>query len=216
MDSDWAIAARRTERFTDHATMPRQASTARPIRPRAAPTAMKTVPSGVFVVCMYGAFAVGGTVTMGAPVVVVDEDVDVVVVETDDVVLVLSVVEVEVSVEEVDEVVVVSMVVVVFSDFVEVDEEDVVVSVFSEDEVEVVSLVVAVVSVTLGVLVLVLSLVERSSVVWATSAFVSVVLSPAFWADTRAAMTITSRKRRISRGWEFPSPRGRSRMVTRQ
>jgi hypothetical protein len=162
---------------------------------------------------MYGAFAVGGTVTMGAPVVV-DEDVDVVVVETDDVVLVVSVVEVEVSVE-VDEVVVVSMVVVVFSDFVEVEEDEVVVSVFSE-EVEVVSLVVAVVSVTLGVLVLVLSLVERSSVVWATSAFVSVVLSPAFWADTRAAMTITSRKRRISRGWEFPSPRGRSRMVTRQ
>jgi hypothetical protein len=84
----------------------------------------------------------------------------------------------------------------------------------SEDEVEVVSLAVVVVSVTLGVVVL-LSLVERSSVVWA-SAVVSVVLSPAFWADTRAAMTITNRKRRISRGWEFPSPRGRSLMVTRQ
>jgi hypothetical protein len=179
---------------------------------------MKTVPSGVFVVCMYGAFAVGGTVTIGAPVVV-DEDVDSVVVETDDVVVSVVEVEVEVSEVEVDEVVVVSMVVVVLSDFVEEEEEEeevVVVVVFpvSEDEVEVVSLAVVVVSVTLGVVVL-LSLVERSSVVWA-SAVVSVVLSPAFWADTRAAMTITNRKRRISRGWEFPSPRGRSLMVTRQ
>jgi hypothetical protein len=167
---------------------------------------------------MYGAFAVGGTVTIGAPVVV-DEDVDSVVVETDDVVVSVVEVEVEVSEVEVDEVVVVSMVVVVLSDFVEeveVEEVVVVVVVFpvSEDEVEVVSLAVVVVSVTLGVVVL-LSLVERSSVVWA-SAVVSVVLSPAFWADTRAAMTITNRKRRISRGWEFPSPRGRSLMVTRQ
>jgi hypothetical protein len=177
---------------------------------------MKTVPSGVFVVCMYGAFAVGGTVTIGAPVVV-DEDVDSVVVETDDVVVSVVEVEVEVSEVEVDEVVVVSMVVVVLSDFVEEEEEEVVVVVVfpvSEDEVEVVSLAVVVVSVTLGVVVL-LSLVERSSVVWA-SAVVSVVLSPAFWADTRAAMTITNRKRRISRGWELPSPRGRSLMVTRQ
>jgi hypothetical protein len=35
------------------------------MKPSAAPTAMKTVPSGVLVVCMYGAPAVGGTVTMG-------------------------------------------------------------------------------------------------------------------------------------------------------
>lgn len=146
-----AMAARRTERFTDHATIPRQARTASPINPSIAPTAMKTVPSGVFVVCMYGAFAVGGMVTMG-PLVVVEveveddvEDVDVVV-ETDDVVVVvLSVVEVEVSDDEVV-VVVVSMLVVV------VESEDVVLVVLSDVDVEdVVSVVEAVLSVTLGV-----------------------------------------------------------------
>lgn len=173
-DSDCAMAARRTDLFTDHATMPRQARTANPISPSKAPTAIKTVPSGVFVVCMYGAFAVGGTVTITASVVVEDEDVDVVVVETDDVVVVLSV---EVVSEEVDEVVsVVAMVVVVLSDLVEVEEEVVLVD-FSDEEVEVVSAVVAsVVSVTLGVL----SLDEGSSVVWAASAVVSVFVSPAF------------------------------------
>lgn len=60
-------AARRTDRLTDHATSPRHASTESPIKPRAAPTAMNTVPSGVFDFCMYGASAVGGTVTTGYP-----------------------------------------------------------------------------------------------------------------------------------------------------
>lgn len=59
------MAAFRTERLTDHATIPRQARTARPRKPSTAPTAMKSVPSGVFDVCMYGASASGGTVTTG-------------------------------------------------------------------------------------------------------------------------------------------------------
>lgn len=46
------MAARRTERFTDHATIARQASKVRPMRPKAAPTAMKTVPSGALLSCM--------------------------------------------------------------------------------------------------------------------------------------------------------------------
>lgn len=145
-----AMAARRTERLTDHATIPRQASTASPIRPRMAPTAMKTVPSGVFVVCMYGAFAVGGMVTTAAPVVVEDEDEDedVVVVETEDVVVVVSEVEVDVSD---DEVVVVAMLVV----DVDVDDVDVVEVVVSDVDVEDVASVEAVVSLTLGVLLVV-------------------------------------------------------------
>lgn len=168
---EWARAARRTERFTDHATIPRQARTARPIKPRIAPTAMKTVPSGVFDVCIYGAFAVGGMVTMAPPVDVEDEDedVDVVVVETEDVV-VSEEVEVEVS-----DVVVVDMVVVDVEDVEDVDVEDVVVEVvLSEVVVEVLSVEV-VLSVTLGVL----SVVEGSAVVWA-----SVVLSAAGTAET--------------------------------
>lgn len=59
------MAARRTERLIDHATMPRQASTDSPMKPKAAPTAMKTVPSGTFDFCMYGALVVGGTVATG-------------------------------------------------------------------------------------------------------------------------------------------------------
>lgn len=142
------MAARRTERFTDHATMPRQARTASPMNPSIAPTAMKTVPSGVLDVCMYGAFAMGGTVTMG-PLVVVEAENVVVVVGTDDVVVVLSVVEVEVS----DEVVVGSMLVVVdeLEDVVDV----VLLVVLSDVEVDVEdvvdSVVEAEVSVTLGV-----------------------------------------------------------------
>ena len=173
---EWARAARRTERFTDHATIPRQASTARPIKPRMAPTAMKTVPSGVFDVCMYGAFAVGGMVTTAPPVDVEDEDVDVVVVET--VVVVVSE-EVEVDVADVVVVdVVVDIVVVDIVDVVDVEDvdvEDVVVEVvLSEVVVEVLSLEV-VLSVTLGVL----SVVEGSAVVWA-----SVVVSAAGTAET--------------------------------
>lgn len=176
------MAARLTDLLTDHATIPRQASTANPINPSRAPTAMNTVPSGVFVVCMYGAFAVGGTVTMGAAVVVEDEveDEEVVVVETD-VVDVLSLVDVVLS-EDVDEDDVVVSILVVFSDLVEEEEdEEEVLVVLSDEEDEVDSAVVAaVVSVTLGVL----SLVERSSVVWAASAVVSDFVSPALWADT--------------------------------
>lgn len=151
-----AMAARRTERFTDHATIPRQARTANPMNPSIAPTAMKTVPSGVLDVCMYGAFAMGGTVTMG-PLVVVEAENVVVVVGTDDVVVVLSVVEVvsdevvvvgsmlEVvdMVDELDDVVDVVLLVVLAD--VEVDVEDVVGSVV-EAEVSVTLGVVAVVN----------------------------------------------------------------------
>lgn len=141
-----AMAARRTERFTDHATIPRHARTASPISPSIAPTAMKTVPSGMFDVCMYGAFSMGGTVTMG-PLAVVEAESVAVVVETD-VVVVLSVV--DVSDEEV--VVVVSMAV------VEVESDDVALVVLSD---------VGVVSVVEAVVLGVLSVVEGSAVVWA-------------------------------------------------
>lgn len=159
------MAARRTERFTDHATMARQASRVRPMRPRAAPTAMKTVPSGALLSCMYGAFAIGGTVTIAASVVEEDVVDDVVVVETDDVDVLLSDVVVdEVSVEEL---VVVSMVVLVLS------EEEllvvVLVLVLLDVDVDVEEEVVAVVSLTLEVLC-----VEGSSVVWAASGSVDV------------------------------------------
>lgn len=60
-----SIAARRTDRFTDHATSARQARTARAIAPNAEPTAMKRVPSGVFDLRKYGAPSMGGTVTTG-------------------------------------------------------------------------------------------------------------------------------------------------------
>ena len=51
-----------------------------------APTAMKTVPSGIFDSCIYGAFSVGGTATTGPEVEVEEEeDVEPVVVETEDV-----------------------------------------------------------------------------------------------------------------------------------
>jgi hypothetical protein len=125
LDSEACItAARRTERFTDHATIARQASRVRPTSPSAAPTAMNTVPSGALLSCIYGALAVGGIVTIAPPVVVVveeeEEDVDdVVVVETEDVVVLPSDV---VEEEEEEDVVVVSMVVVV-----EEEEEEVLV-----------------------------------------------------------------------------------------
>lgn len=116
MDSEaWITAARRTERFTDHATIARHASRVRPISPSAAPTAMNTVPSGALLSCIYGALAVGGIVTIALPVVV-EEDVDeFVVVETDDVVVLPPDV-----VEEEEEAVVVSMVVLVEEEEVEV------------------------------------------------------------------------------------------------
>lgn len=149
--ADCAMAARRTERFTDHATMPRHASNASPMSPRMAPTAMKTVPSGMFVVRIYGAFAVGGTVTMG-PLAGVEEEVDVV--------LSVVVVEVEVEVDEVVVVVVAILVVLVVVDGVGVVVSDVVVGAVEVGVVEVgdnsdvedgVSAGEAVVSVTLGV-----------------------------------------------------------------
>ena len=142
-----------------------------------APTAMKTVPSGVLVVCKYGAPAVGGTVTIGAAVDVEDDDVevDVVSVETDDVVE-LSVAE-EVSVESV----------VVESILVDVaDVSDVVLAVFSDLE-EVGSVVAAEVSVTLGML----SVVEGSSVVWVASVVASSVVR---CADTQVTSKSTRTK----------------------
>ena len=158
--------------------MPRQAKTASPINPSMAPTAMKTVPSGVLVVCKYGAPAVGGTVTIGAAVDVDDDDVDVdvVSVETDDDVVELSVAE-EVSVESV----------VVESILVDVaDVSDVVLAVFSDLE-EVGSVVAAEVSVTLGVL----SVAEGSSVVWAASVVASSVVR---CADTQVTSKSTRTK----------------------
>lgn len=157
------MAARRTERFTDHAIIARHASRVRPIRPRAAPTAINTVPSGAALSCMYGAFAIGGTVTIAAAVVEEEEE-DVVVVETDDVdVLVSEVVEVS------DEVVVVSMVVLV-------DDEEVVLVVLSEVDVDV-DVDEDEVSVVVAAVVLVLSVVEGSSVVLAASVVSVDVLS---------------------------------------
>ena len=61
----WAMAERRTERWRDQATMPRQARIIRAMRARAAPTQMKTVPSGRLDFCMKGASAVGGTLGAG-------------------------------------------------------------------------------------------------------------------------------------------------------
>jgi hypothetical protein len=62
-----AMAARWTERCSDHATMPRQINTAAKNAPNAAPTHMKTVPSGRFDFCMNGAFEVSGTTISGVP-----------------------------------------------------------------------------------------------------------------------------------------------------
>jgi hypothetical protein len=58
------IAARLTDRWRDHATRPRQSRTLIAMNPRIAPTAMKTVPSGRLLVCINGAFEVGGTLTV--------------------------------------------------------------------------------------------------------------------------------------------------------
>lgn len=151
------MAAFLTERFTDHATIARQASRVRPITPRAAPTAIKTVPSGALLCCIYGALAIGGIVTIAAAVVEEEDVDDVVVVETDDVDVLLSDV---VEVVEVEELVVVSIVVVVLVD---------------EEEVEV-DEVIAVVSLTLVLCV------EESSV--GSAASVSAGVSSAGRADT--------------------------------
>jgi len=59
------IAARLTERWSDQATRHLQRMTERANSPNADPTAMNTVPSGSEDFCMKGAFAVGGTVTLG-------------------------------------------------------------------------------------------------------------------------------------------------------
>lgn len=63
----WASAARCTLRCSDQATRPRQARMAAPMKPSAAPTQMKTVPSGRLDFCMKGALAVSGTMTVGMP-----------------------------------------------------------------------------------------------------------------------------------------------------
>lgn len=180
--------------------MPRQARTASPIRPRIAPTAINTVPSGTFVVCMYGAFAVGGTVTTAPDVEVEDEEVESVVVETDDVVDVLSL-EVEVEVEEDDdeeEVVVVDDMVVDVVDVEEVVlEVDFDVDVDEEEDEVVLALEV-------------LSVVEGSAVVWAASVVAEVVASFAGSATTREAMASSTTKRKMNDGWAVPSPRRES------
>lgn len=59
------MAARLTERDSDHATRARHARTHAPKNPRIAPTTMKTLPSGRLDFCMNGAFAVLGTVGVG-------------------------------------------------------------------------------------------------------------------------------------------------------
>jgi hypothetical protein len=145
---------------------------------------------------MYGAFAVGGTVTTGPDVEVEEEDVESVVVETDDVVLSL---EVEEDDEE-DVVVVDDMVVEV------VDVEEVVLEVdfdvdVDEEEDEVL--------VTLEVVV------EGSAVVWAASVVAEVVFASfAGSAATRAEMASSSTKRKMNDGWVFPSPRRESLIVS--
>ena len=55
-----------TDRWRDQATRPRQRRTLIAMKPRMAPTIMKTVPSGRVLVCMNGALAVGGTVGVTA------------------------------------------------------------------------------------------------------------------------------------------------------
>jgi len=57
----WARAARLTERWRDQAMRPRQRSTLMAMKPRMAPTTMKTVPSGIVLCCMNGACFVLGT-----------------------------------------------------------------------------------------------------------------------------------------------------------
>ena len=64
--ADCAIAAFLTERCSDHATKPRHARTTSPMKPRVAPTAMNTVPSGYCDFCINGAPAVEGTLCTGA------------------------------------------------------------------------------------------------------------------------------------------------------
>ena len=54
-----------TDRRSDQATMARQTIATRAKKPRAEPTAIKTVPSGRLECCMKGAFAVGGTLGAG-------------------------------------------------------------------------------------------------------------------------------------------------------
>lgn len=171
--------------------MPRQARTASPINPRMAPTAMKTVPSGTFVVCMYGAFAVGGTVTTGPDVDVEEEDVESVVEETDDVDVLLDVdddddeedVDVDDMLVEVEELE-------LDVDFVdEVDEDE------DEDEV-----------------VLTLSVVEEGSAV-VLAASVVVFSSFAGSAATRAAIARSSTNRKKNDGWALPSLRRKSLIV---
>ena len=61
-----ASAARLTLRWSDQATSPRQARIAAPMKPSAAPTQMKTVPSGRLDFCMKGALAVSGTPIVGS------------------------------------------------------------------------------------------------------------------------------------------------------
>lgn len=61
-----ASAARLTLRWSDQATSPRHARIAAPMKPSAAPTQMKTVPSGRLDFCMKGALAVSGTPTVGS------------------------------------------------------------------------------------------------------------------------------------------------------
>ena len=59
----------------DQATIARHIRTDNPMSPSAAPTAMKTVPSGRLDCCMYGALEVGGTVAVGMSVRVLVVDV---------------------------------------------------------------------------------------------------------------------------------------------
>jgi len=58
---DVCCDARFTDRWRDHATSARQRRTLIAKKPKIAPTAIKTVPSGSELVCMYGAPALGGT-----------------------------------------------------------------------------------------------------------------------------------------------------------
>lgn len=63
----WAMAARLTERCSDHATRPRHTINAAPKKARIAPTQMKTVPSGRSDFCIKSAPDVSGTFWSGMP-----------------------------------------------------------------------------------------------------------------------------------------------------
>jgi hypothetical protein len=147
---------------------------------------------------MYGAFAVGGTVTTGPDVAVEEEDVESVVVETEDVDVLLDVDDDEEEEEDVD---VDDMLVEVEEVELEVDSVDEVDE--DEDDEEVV--------LTLEVL----SVVEEGSAVVLAASVVEEVVFASFAgsAATRATRARSSTNRKNNDGWALPSLRRKSLIV---